>query len=239
MQIADYEKHLIGQLCWDCHKTTHKSSERQRQCPECKHKWSFHQKQIEWKLLEAFCYGLSAHQASKDLDVSYRTAYQHFMSFRKKVEAIAQNERISFLKHIQSEDLPLVCRHKHLKNSPCSCEIVIFSEPKKEQIFTLIIPKNQQTLIHDKAQMFFKKGLALKLEPKELSFRSEKELNQWVDLHPQIKKFIHFAKRFYLKAHGVDFKNFYLYLQEYEFRYNHRHDRLLSLIFDSLLTKAS
>ena len=155
------------------------------------------------------------------------------MRFRKKVETIAQNDRAIFLKQIQIDDLPLVCLHNQLKNQPCSCEIAIISPPKKDKIFTIIIPKNQQPFIQNKIHKLFKKGLASKLQPHEMSFQSEKELKQFVNLHPQIKKFINFARRFHLKAHGVDFKNFYLYLQEYEFRYNHRKEHLLPLIFNS------
>lgn len=41
--------------------------------------------------------------------------------------------------------------------------------------------------------------------------------------------------RLYRHVHGVEPENFPLYLVEYEFRYNHRNDHLLSLLFAALV----
>jgi transposase len=43
-----------------------------------------------------------------------------------------------------------------------------------------------------------------------------------------------YAKRLHRLCHGVDRDNFPVYLAEYEFRYNHRDDHLLGLLFDRL-----
>ncbi len=43
-----------------------------------------------------------------------------------------------------------------------------------------------------------------------------------------------YAKRLHRLCHGVDRENFPVYLAEYEFRYNHRDDHLLTILFDRL-----
>ncbi len=49
-----------------------------------------------------------------------------------------------------------------------------------------------------------------------------------------IEGFWSYAKRLHRLCHGVDRENFPVYLAEYEFRYNHRDDHLLTILFDRL-----
>jgi len=49
-----------------------------------------------------------------------------------------------------------------------------------------------------------------------------------------IEGFWSYAKRLHRLCHGVDRENFPAYLAEYEFRYNHRDDHLLTILFDRL-----
>jgi hypothetical protein len=81
MTAAEYERHLEGGLCWHCHVATHKSHARQRQCPACRRKWSYHHRQLEWRLLKAFCEVYSVRHTSRTLHVAYRTVWNHFMRF--------------------------------------------------------------------------------------------------------------------------------------------------------------
>jgi transposase len=50
-----------------------------------------------------------------------------------------------------------------------------------------------------------------------------------------IEGFWSFAKRLYRHVHGVDPGNFPVYLAEYEFRYNHRGEHLMTLLYDHLI----
>ena len=49
-----------------------------------------------------------------------------------------------------------------------------------------------------------------------------------------IEGFWSYAKRLHRLCHGVDRENFPAYLAEYEFRYNHRDDHLLTILLDRL-----
>ncbi len=49
-----------------------------------------------------------------------------------------------------------------------------------------------------------------------------------------IEGFWSYAKRLHRLCHGVDREDFPVYLAEYEFRYNHRDDHLLTILFDRL-----
>ena len=89
MTQEEYCRHLDGQLCWNCHCPTHASNARQRQCPWCRKKWSFRQRRLEWRLAELFCHGLNAHQASRELGISYGTARSHFKKFDTTFRSLA------------------------------------------------------------------------------------------------------------------------------------------------------
>lgn len=101
MTIQEYEKHLIGELCWECHEATKPSSGRQRQCPRCRRKWSYVQAQRRWGVLRAFVLQASANHAAKTVGVSYPTAYAAFMRFREVLADLAEQEGRKLLGEIE------------------------------------------------------------------------------------------------------------------------------------------
>lgn len=50
-----------------------------------------------------------------------------------------------------------------------------------------------------------------------------------------IEGFWSYAKQLFLKCHGVDPENFPIYLKEYEFRFNHRKDDLIEILYQELI----
>ena len=50
-----------------------------------------------------------------------------------------------------------------------------------------------------------------------------------------LEGFWSFAKGLHRPCHGVDEENFPTYLDEYEFRYNHRGEQLLPVLFEALI----
>lgn len=81
MWLEKYKIRLTSQLCWYCHVPTTKSYRAQRQCPKCRRKFSYHNRLIEFQLLEAFCSHHNAHETSKRICVAYGTAHKHFERF--------------------------------------------------------------------------------------------------------------------------------------------------------------
>ena len=50
-----------------------------------------------------------------------------------------------------------------------------------------------------------------------------------------LEGFWSFAKGLHRPCHGVDREDFPTYLAEYEFRYNHRHDHLITILFEATI----
>lgn len=97
MTQEEYCLHLDGQLCWRCHCSTHASHARQRQCPQCRKKWSYARRQLEWSLAELFCQALNAHHASLYLDIAYGTARSHFRRFALTLRPAKPRKANNFL----------------------------------------------------------------------------------------------------------------------------------------------
>ena len=93
MTVSDYERHLIGQLCWRCHEATRPSHLRQRRCPACRRKWSYERRRARWELLKAFCLTATAHHAARQVRCSYPTASRAFADFRAALARLAAEER--------------------------------------------------------------------------------------------------------------------------------------------------
>ena len=83
LTLRDYERHVEGQLCWDCGVETKRSHARQRQCPKCRKKWSYLRLQQEWLVLKAFCDGQNAHRTGHALHIAYGTVRKYFRRFEE------------------------------------------------------------------------------------------------------------------------------------------------------------
>ncbi len=109
VNLGDYERHLTEQLCWLCHVPTSRSSAQQRQCPRCRRKWSFHQRQLRWSLLRLFATAITPAEAARRAHVSYRTAWAHFLRFEHTLRRSESEAAVKFLRHrsdIQKGRLP-------------------------------------------------------------------------------------------------------------------------------------
>jgi hypothetical protein len=109
VKATEYERRLFQQLCWICGNPTTRSSAQQRQCPRCRRKWSFRQRQLRWKLLHLFASALTPADAARRLSVSYRTAWTHFLRFERIVRQEANGAhvwRLKIFRQIQRRELP-------------------------------------------------------------------------------------------------------------------------------------
>lgn len=101
MNRDEYERHIAGNLCWRCHEATRRSHKQQRRCPECLSKWSFNHRRLEWDLMKAFAYGVSAHRAAEVIGCSYPAAHGTFMICRRSLYPFVQSERQAVLDELQ------------------------------------------------------------------------------------------------------------------------------------------
>ena len=104
MDLEDYERHLVGLLCWACHSATGRCNARQRQCPRCRKKWSYDRKRTRWELLKAFCLNATAHHAARFARCDYRTAYRVYMKLRLTLAEMTAEEKGLLLGELELDE---------------------------------------------------------------------------------------------------------------------------------------
>ena len=251
MDYRSYEKHLIGELCWDCGEATRRSSLTQRQCPKCRCKWSYRRAQVRWSLLKAFCLGSSAHQAARTLGCDYGTAHGCFEQLREGIRQLAQQERQALLGEIELDESYFGGRRKGMRGRGAAGKVPVFGLLERGgKVYSLVVPDcTKQTLMglierHSvKGSVYytdeFKSYRDLKRFGKHLPVNHSKTFGNRRSHINGIEGFWSFAKHLHYKTRGVDPGNFPQYLQEYEFRYNHRQDDLLATLYEHIIKPAT
>lgn len=248
MSIQEYEKHLIGELCWDCHEATKPSSGRQRQCPRCRRKWSYAQKQQQWALLRAFVLQASANHAAKSVGVSYPTAYTAFRRFREVLADLAEAEGRKLLGEIEVDESYFGGRRKGRRGRGAAGKVAVFGLLERHgRVCAVVVPNCTKETLMGKIKAYAVKG-AVFYTDEFTSYSDLQSFGKHLPVNHQ-KNFAHgschingiegfwsYAKQLFLKCHGVDPEHFPLYLKEYEFRFNHRNEDLIQILFDHLIS---
>jgi hypothetical protein len=81
VNAASFNRHLTRKLCWIDSSPTHASSERQRQCSQCRRKWSYDGLARRWILAQEYCAGSNRRQAAAAAGVDVHTAGRHYAAF--------------------------------------------------------------------------------------------------------------------------------------------------------------
>src|SRR3954470_21209970 len=126
MDLHDYERQLIGQLCWHCHEAIRPSHERQRRWHASRRKWSYEQRRIRWELLKAFCLSATAHHAARTVRCSYPTAYRAFTRYRLAMAGLAAEEKRPLLGELELDESYFGGRRKGKRGRGAAGKVAVF-----------------------------------------------------------------------------------------------------------------
>ncbi len=104
----EYERHVLGQLCWDCQEATRPSHLQQRRCSNCQRKWSYQGRRNEWEIVKAFALGASVNRTSQVLECTYPTAYKVFLKCRSALGQWTIVERGTLLEKLGLKERTMV-----------------------------------------------------------------------------------------------------------------------------------
>lgn len=247
MTLNDYERHLIGQLCWTCHVATAPSHRQQRRCPQCRQKWSYERQRVRYELLKAFCLSSTAHHAHRVVRCSYPTAYRAYTAFRQTLAALALEEKRPLLGELELDESYFGGRRKGRRGRGAAGKVAVFGILERAgKVFTVAVPDCKKETLMAKLRAATVKGSVFYTDEFG-SYNDVAQFGKHVPVNHQetfadgpahingIEGFWSYAKRLYRLCHGVDRDHFPLYLQEYEFRYNHRDEHLLTTLFEALI----
>jgi transposase len=246
MDLDDYERHLVGLLCWACHAATGPCNARQRQCPRCRRKWSYDRERTRWELLKAFCLNATAHHASRFARCDYRTAYRAYMHFRLALGEMTAEEKRPLLGELELDESYFGGKRKGKRGRGAAGKVAVFGVLERAgRVYTVAVPDCKKETLMARIEASTVKGSVFYTD----EFTSYNDLSQFGKHVPidhseayaqgpahinGLEGFWSYAKGLHRPCHGVDRDNFPVYLAEYEFRYNHRDEHLLSILFDRL-----
>ena len=246
MDLEDSERHLVGLLCWACHSATGRCNARQRQCPRCRLKWSDDRKPTRWELLKAFCLNATAHHAARFAQCDYRTAYRVYMHLRLTLGEMTAEEKRPLLGELELDESYFGGKRKGKRGRGAAGKVAVFGILERDgRVYTVAVPNCKKETLMAKIEAATVKGSVFYTD----EFTSYNDLSRfgkhvpidhsetYVDGPAHInglEGFWSYAKGLHRPCHGVDRENFPVYLAEYEFRYNHREEHLLTILFDRL-----
>lgn len=247
MTLDEYERHLIGQLCWGCHVATRPSSARQRQCPACRAKWSYERRRTRWELLKAFCLTVSAHHATRIVRCDYGTAHAAYTAFRLALRDLASAEKRPLLGELELDESYFGGKRKGKRGRGAAGKVAVFGILERAgKVYTVAVPDCKKETLMAKIATAPGKGAVFDTD-EFTSYNDLERFGKHVPINHRetyargrdpingIEGFWSYAKQLWRNCHGVDPDNLPLYLPEYEFRYNHREDHLPTILFDRLL----
>lgn len=246
MTLDDFERHLVGQLCWSCHAATGASSAAQRQCPRCRRKWSYARRRLRWELLKAFCLCSTAHHAARAVRCSYPAAHAAFQGFRRELQAATEAEKRPLLGELELDESYFGGRRKGKRGRGAAGKVAVFGILERAgRVYTVAVPDCRKETLMGKIEAAAVKGSVFYTD-EFVSYKDLARFGKHVPIDHQetfgvgpahingLEGFWSYAKRLHRHCHGVTPGLFPLYLAEYEFRYNHRHEHLLTTLFDRL-----
>ncbi len=247
MDLYNYERHLIGQLCWHCHEATRLSHERQRRCPACRRKWSYEQRRIRWELLKAFCLNATGHHAARTVGCSYPTAYRALMEYRLAMADLAAEEKRPLLGELELDESYFGGKRKGKRGRGASGKVAVFGVLERAgKVYTVAVPDCRKETLMAKIEAATVKGSVFYTD----EFVSYNDLSRFGKHVPidhgvgfadgpahinGIEGFRSYAKRLHRPCHGVGRESFPVYLVEYEFRYNPREEHLPEILYKALI----
>jgi transposase len=246
MDLDDYERHLVGLLCWVCHAATGPCSARQRQCPRCRKKWSYDRRRTQWGLLKAFCLNATAHHAARFARCDYRTAYRADMRLRLALGEMTAEEKRPLLGELELDESYFGGRRKGKRGRGAAGKVAVFGILERDgKVDTVAVPDCRKETLMAKIEAATVKGSVFDTD----EFTSDNDLSRFGKHVPidhseayadgaahinGLEGFWSYAKGLHRPCHGVDRGNFPVDLAEDEFRYNHRDEHLLTIRFDRL-----
>lgn len=201
-------------------------------------------------LVKLFELELTARQAALQTGVSYPTAHKAFMLLRRAL--LAESAPTLFRRDVEADESYFGPRRpRRSRGHPKNCGR---SAPHKTPVFGIlerqgrvqvtVVPDCSGETLRDQTLRWVKRGSLVYTDKwagyDTLTFCGYRHLRLDHARHFSrgkvhingLEGFWSYAKGKYWKHHGVSPAKFPLYLYEWQFRYNHRHDNLFDLFLD-------
>ena len=200
-------------------KRLYQLQDNYKKCSSCYKKFSVKKVVIDYTIINFFCNNISANKCAKILNLNYRTVQNRYMLFRKLISIYLENEHYnSVLDNSSYEEFYYFCeKEKKKKRKSLYNAINILGFYSNKKIFTLLMPNLP---LHDSQENneSFEKYLKWHKINSQDSYKTPLNVF-WKYLEENLKKY-----------KGVNEKNFFYYLKECEFKFNHLQNKQIEIL---------
>jgi len=243
-------KYIRGRRCIFCDSTSlYRLVNRNIKCKHCKHKYSLKKLEKDINILYHFYLEISARKTAIALGLSYRTVSSRFMQYRHKMAEYLHEQFKKLNGEIEIDESYFGGRRKGKRGRGAYNKAIVFGILERNgKVYTTVVPNVKAKTLMKHIKEKTRKGSVFYTD----QFRSYKSLifygkHEKID-HSKtlveynrhingIEGFWSYAKERFHKYHGINMKNYPLYLKEMEFRYNHRNEDIYELLFNVIIRR--
>ena len=246
------DMYFLGIKCIFCDKYgLYRLADKRVKCKHCNKKYSLSQLKRDMQILYYFYIEVSARKTAKELNFNYRLVHRKFMQFRKKIAGYCNQEAKKLNGELELDESYFGGKRKRKRGRGANNKAIAFGIlERKGKVYTIIVENVKAETLMEAIESKTKKGSVFYTD----GFRSYADLKQYgkhnVIRHDKdefakkknhingLEGFRSFAKERFHKYHGIDKQNYPFYLKEMEFRFNHRNESVLNLLFDICVRRA-
>ena len=238
--------YLLGRKCLFCDRYgLYKLKDKRLKCKSCNTKYSLKKLKRDLEILYYFYLEISARRAANELELNYKTVQSRFMNFRKSINEYSKQEMKKLNGELELDETYLGGKRKGKRGRGANNKAIAFGILERNgKIHTIIVENVKEDTLMEAIKNKTKKGSVFYTD----GFKSYASLHQYgkhnIIKHSEdefvngrihingIEGFWSYAKERFHKYHGINRKNYPLYLKEMEFRFNHRNKNVFKLLID-------
>jgi len=242
-------KFLEGKKCVFCgNYGLYKLKDKRLKCKKCSRFYSVQKLRKNLNILHYFCLEISASKTARELDLSYNAVYNKFMFFRQKIADHLNKNFKKMSGELELDETYFGGIRKGKRGRGAYNKAIVFGILERQgKVYTTVVPNVKAETLMTEIQTKTEKGSVFYTD----CFKSYKSLKQY-GKHLRINKqytfaagrnhinglesFWSYAKERFHKYHGINRKNYPLYLKEMEFRFNNRNEDIFKKMFNIIYT---
>ena len=246
------DRYFLGRKCIYCDKSKlSKLKDGRLKCKNCNKYYSIKKLKRDIQVLYYFYLEISGRKTAKEMNLNYKTVQSRFMNFRKCIKEYCDNQAEKLNGKLELDESYFGGKRKGNRGRGAFNKTIVFGIlERKGKIYLKIVENVSKEKLMKAIEKKTKKGSVFYTD----GFKSYNSLSQFgkhnIIKHSKdefakghnhingIEGFWSYAKERFHKYHGIQKKNYPLYLKEMEFRYNFRNESVFNLLFDICIRRS-
>lgn len=245
------DMYFLGRKCIFCNKYgLYRLKDKRIKCKNCNKKYSLLKLKRDLEILYYFYLEVSARKTAKEMNLDYSVIHRKFMDFRRSITNYCDKQNEKLKGELELDESYFGGKKKGKRGRGAGGKAIVFGIlERKGKVYTVIVPDVSADTLMKRIEGRTKKGSVFYTD----TWKSYNSLHQYgkhnkinhkkeeyVSGHNHIngiEGFWSYAKERFHKYHGINKKNYPLYLKEMEFRFNNRNNNVYKLLINICIVR--